>query len=156
MESNVNQSRYRGSQREDWSTGTRPFCTFPALNFHSLKYNDTPFNLAFTQFIPLHYNLMQGHWKVRVRGSTATSKPHAGRKRDLKKKVSIFLLQLIVLSSVSWLYTTKEIQTISYRCAIASVLPKHDISSCHLCFSPCWQSFQSSAELPQRAMYTHS
>lgn len=87
-----------------------------------------PFNVAFTQFIPLHYNLMQGHRKVR--GSTATSKRHAGRKRDLRKKASILLLQLIVLSSMSWLYATKETQTISYRPTIAYALLKYDISSC--------------------------
>lgn len=28
--------------------------------------------------------------------------------------------------------------------------------ACHLCFSPCWQSFSSSAELPHRAMYMPS
>lgn len=71
---------------------------------------------------------MQGHSKVR--GSTATSKPHVGRKRDLKKKVSILLPHLIILSSMSWLYTTKEIQTISYWPTIAYMLPKYEISSC--------------------------
>lgn len=123
----MNQTTYRGNQRWDWSTDTRPFCSFLALNFHSLKYNDTPFNLAHTWFIPLHCNLKQGHWKVR---DNTASPSLIQERRDLKKKFSILLLQLIIPSSISWLYTTKVIQIISYSYTTAWVLPKYNISSC--------------------------
>lgn len=55
------------------------------------------------------------------------------KEKDLKNKVSILLLQLIILNSMSWLYTSKEIQPISYRHTISYVLPKYDIPA----FLPC-------------------